>query len=348
MTTGFVKIALGSYRNTPIIDEVFPLLKPYQVGHKGGFLTVDGTGQFGRDKIRVLVEDEDFEYVDGSNYTGVMHANHTAQTFIPKTPEELELEDIARMGEIAERFAILDIMTKAVVAGEVRAMIVSGPPGVGKSFTVEKELERVSTFGLNTSREIKYKIVTGSASAIGLYQILFEHSGTDDVLVFDDCDSILFDEDCLNLLKGALDSGKPRKISWLKESNILAAADIPNSFTFRGNVIFITNLKFDSVRNQKMQEHLGALTSRCHYLDLTLDTMRDKILRIKQIADTGVLFQDYGFGGNEQDEIIDFMSDNANSMREMSLRMATKIADLRRTFPAQWESLARNTCMRIK
>lgn len=342
--TGFVKISKGSYRNTPVVDEVFPLVRHYQVGAKGGFITVDGTGQFGKDKIRVLVADTDFEYVDGSEYTGIVHKAKEAPT--PKSAAEIEIDNLARMSEISQRFDILDIMTKSVIAGEVRAMIVSGPPGVGKSFTVEKELERASLFDKVASRKVRSTIVTGSASAIGLYQTLYDYSEKDDVIVFDDCDSILFDEDCLNLLKGALDSGKPRKISWMKESNILDKAGIPNSFTFRGNVIFITNLKFDGVKNQRMQEHLGALTSRCHYLDLTLDTMRDKILRIRQIAETGVLFQDYNFEQCVQDEIIEFMNTNQNRMREMSLRMAIKIADLRRTFPMKWQMLAENTCMR--
>ena len=35
--TGFVKIKNGSYSNQAITDEVFPLVKQYQLGSKGGF-----------------------------------------------------------------------------------------------------------------------------------------------------------------------------------------------------------------------------------------------------------------------------------------------------------------------
>jgi hypothetical protein len=164
--------------------------------------------------------------------------------------------------------------------------------------------------------------------------------------VFDDCDSILLDDVCLNLLKGALDSGKKRKISWLAESSALRREGIPDSFEFKGSVIFITNLKFDKMKSQKLRDHLDALQSRCHYLDLTLDTMRDKILRIKQIAQDGALFVDYEFEQCEQDDIIDFLTENANNMREMSLRMAIKIADLRKSFPLRWKEMARVTCMK--
>jgi hypothetical protein len=166
------------------------------------------------------------------------------------------------------------------------------------------------------------------------------------VLVFDDCDTILLDDVSLNLLKGALDSGKKRKISWLSDSNMLRREGVPDSFDFKGSVIFITNLKFDTMKSQKLRDHLDALQSRCHYLDLTLDSMRDKFLRIKQIAQDGSLFQDYNFDQVAQDELLEFMESNANNLREMSLRMALKIADLRKSFPLRWKRMAETTCMK--
>ena len=337
--TGFVKIKSGTYRNTKVENEVFPLVKQYTVGAKGGFITVDGTGQFGKDKVRVLVDNvTDFEFVHADEYTGTV-STATKTSAVTSTDEE-------RITQIAERFEILDDMTKATLNGDIRALIVSGPPGVGKSFTVERELERSALFDQISGRRVKSTIVKGSATAIGLYKTLYEFSDSNCVIVFDDCDSILFDEVSLNLLKGALDSGKNRKISWLAESRVLKNEGIPNSFTFHGSVIFITNLKFDQVRSQKMKDHLEALQSRCHYLDLTLDTMRDKILRIKQIADTGVLFADYDFEQCAQDEIINFLNVNKNKMREMSLRMAIKVAELRKSFPTKWQALASTTCMK--
>jgi hypothetical protein len=74
--------------------------------------------------------------------------------------------------------------------------------------------------------------------------------------------------------------------------------------------------------------------------------MRDKLLRIKQIAKDGVLFQDYDFEPEAQDEIIDFMHTNQDRLREMSLRMALKIADLRKSFSSKWKLMAETTCMK--
>jgi len=337
--TGFVKIKNGTYRNQTITDEVFPLVKQYQLGSKGGFITVDGTGRFGKDKIRVsIATPAEYEFVDATEYTGLTAADakdeHSAQS------------DEQRMSEIAERFGILESMTKAALNGEIRALIVSGPPGVGKSFTVEHEIERANLFQQVATQKNKHNVVKGSASAIGLYKALYEHSDENSVLVLDDVDSVLFDDVCLNLLKGALDSGKSRKISWLLESRVLKNEDIPNSFNFKGAVIFLTNLKFNSIKSQRLKDHLEALQSRCHYLDLTLDTQRDKILRIKQIARTGALFEEMGIGEIGQDIIIDFMDTNKNKMRELSLRMAIKVAQLYKSFPHTWEAMTKATCMK--
>ena len=246
---------------------------------------------------------------------------------------------------IRERFDILDEMTKAATNGDIRAMIVSGPPGVGKSFGVEQEIEKATLLDQIAGRRLRAEVVKGSATALGLYQALYKYSDENCVLVFDDCDTILFDDVALNLLKGALDSGKSRRISWLSESRVLKDEGIPNSFNFKGSVIFITNLKFDKMKSQKLKDHLDALQSRCHYLDLTLDTMRDKLLRIKQIAQTGALFQDMDITEAGTEEIIAFMDSNQNKLREMSLRMAIKIAQLYKSFPLKWQSLAATTCM---
>ena len=327
--TGFVKIKNGTYRNQAITDEVFPLVKQFQLGSKGGFITVDGTGRFGKDKIRVTVATPtDYELVD---------APVVAEVTDPALDEQ-------RMSEIGERFEILDDMTKAVLNGDIRAMIVAGPPGVGKSFGIEQQLERANLFDQISGRRVKSEMIKGTASALGMYKALYKYSDSNSVVVFDDCDSILLDDVCLNLLKGALDSGKKRRISWLADSHSLRNEGIPDQFDFKGGVIFITNLKFDQMKSQKTRDHLDAIQSRCHYLDLTLDTMHDKILRIKQIARTGVLFDDYDFDQIQQDEIIDFMVTNQNKLREVSLRMAIKIAQLRKSFPLKWSALASTTC----
>ena len=337
-----VVIHKGTYRNQNVRGVAFTLVKDFTKGARGGFVTVKSEGHFGAefDVVRVRVDGiEDIEIVGGDTVTA------QTKTVEFKPPVAVETEEQA-MARIRERFEILTEMTKAATSGDIRAMIVSGPPGVGKSFGVEAEVDKACLFDKLSGKRLRAEVVKGSATPIGLYQTLYKYSDENCVIVFDDCDSILLDDVALNLLKGALDSGKKRKISWLSESSTLRREGIPDSFEFRGSVIFITNLKFDKMKSQKLRDHLDALQSRCHYLDLTLDTMRDKILRIKQIASDGVLFQDYEFSEMQQDDIIEFMNTNQARLREMSLRMALKIADLVKSFPAKWRLMAETTCMK--
>ena len=261
----------------------------------------------------------------------------------PEQPkEESDSETVERM---RKRFTILDSMTKACKKGDVRAMIVSGPPGVGKSYGVETVLDRygvVSTLG-NTAP--KYEVVKGAMSPIGLYCKLYNFSGADNVLVFDDCDSILLDDLSLNILKAALDSKKTRRICWNTDSHMLRREGVPDTFNFAGSVIFITNIKFDNVKSKKLRDHLEALESRCHYIDLTIDTIREKILRIKQIVNDGML-KSYALPKDTEEGIVAFIDEYKRQLREISLRTVLKIADLAKSFPENWKEMAKQTVLK--
>ena len=267
----------------------------------------------------------------------------------PKSDSTLNgVTDEEIMERLRTRFTILDDMTRAVKKGDVRAMIVTGPPGVGKSFGVEKVLSKHDVFADVAQNEKlkKYEVVKGAMSAIGLYSKLYEYSDKKSILVFDDCDSVLLDDLSLNILKAALDSSKKRMIHWNTDSRLLRSEGVPNSFEFKGGAIFITNIKFDNVRSKKLRDHLEALESRCHYLDLTIDTEREKILRIKQVVTECGMLDDYEFSDLEKEVLIDFVDDNKKKLRELSLRTVLKIADLKRSMPGNWRAVAEVTCMR--
>jgi hypothetical protein len=328
-----VRILSGSYRNQPVKGDVFTLVKGYQLGAKGGFVTVKNEGQFpGRpSEVRVNIDNQEcMEFLSGK----------PAKV---ETPTETETE---AMDRIASRFAVLDEMSGACIAGNIRAMIVTGPAGIGKSHGVTTQMEKASMFDKISGKRPRFEIVKGAISGIGLFATLYKYSDAKNVLVFDDCD-VWEDQDALNVLKGALDSGKTRRISWNKDSRLLREEGVPNTFNFNGSIIFITNKTFDSKKASKIQPHLDALQSRCHFLDLTVDSERDKMLRIKQVhrdADGG-LFKDYDFTQEQTDEIMAFIDTNHNKLREVSLRMCLKIADLVK-ISANWRDLAKATCMK--
>jgi len=256
--------------------------------------------------------------------------------------EETDEQIIERL---RDRFEDLKDLTRAIKQGKLRAAVVSGPPGVGKSHGVEEVLQKDDLFTTLANRPPKYEIVSGAMSALGLYAKLFRYADRGNVIVFDDCDSVLQDELSLNILKAALDSKKRRYINWNTDSRLLRTEGIPDRFEFSAGCMFITNIKFEHIRSKKLKDHLEAIKSRCLYIDLEMDTKREQLLRIRQIVNEGML-QEYMFEESEKAEILDFIYANQDSLLELSLRMVLKIADLKKAFPDSWQRKAKVTCLK--
>ena len=216
-----IQIVNGTYRNKSVAGRVFELVAQFQQTAKSAFVTVKNNGQFPGfpETIRVNVTSpQDYTFVSGE----------AAQIQSAPESEVVTETDDEAIARIRDRFEILTDMTKAATNGDIRAMIVSGPPGVGKSHGVEQAIEKACLFDKIAGKRLRAEVVKGSATPIGLYQTLYKYSDANCVVVFDDCDSILLDDVSLNLLKGALDSGKKRKISWLSESSTLRREGIPD------------------------------------------------------------------------------------------------------------------------
>ena len=338
----------------------FKMVEDFKVAKTGeGYVTVEGGSQPGFPDRSIRVRCRQGAYNVAGSSKPIPQGVSMLTALKSKKGEtvtdftQVKVEDSAVAHETDEdiiertrmRFQILQDMTKAVKTGDVRAMIVTGPPGVGKSFGVEEVLAKDDLFNTLGERKPKYEIVKGAMSAIGLYSKLYHFSDAKHILVFDDCDSILLDDLSLNILKAALDSSKKRTISWNTDSRILRSEGIPDRFEFKGGAIFITNLKFENVRSKKLQEHLAALESRCHYIDLRMDTDREKMLRIKQIVKDGML-DSYELSDIAKDEVVNFIDEHRNVMRELSLRTVLKVADLRKSFADNWQNMARVTVMK--
>lgn len=347
--SAYITIANGTYRNFNITNQTFQLVADYKEGTKGGYVTViadETLGEFAGREVRIKVESmRDVIPASAADCATSVEGNFDA----PKRKEpKVQETDEQAIERIRERFDILEEMTEGAVDGSVRAMIVVGPPGVGKSFGVEKVLDKSAMFDKIGGTRVRYEIVKGAMSAIGLYCKLYNYSDAGNVLVFDDCDSVLMDELSLNILKAALDSSKKRTICWNTDSRMLRQEGVPDRFEFKGSAIFITNIKFENVRSAKLKDHLGALESRCHYLDLTLDTTRDKMLRIKQIMMDGML-DAYEFEEGAKQELYEYVDANKDKLRELSLRTVIKIADLKKMVGPgndKWKRLAETTVMK--
>lgn len=269
--------------------------------------------------------------------------------FVP--PEAFEETDEEALTRITVRYAAYRRHTRKVVLHDsVAALICSGPPGLGKSYEVRRAIEesgRINFVEIDERLEYGedppsymaayhdgagvYDMVSGSITAVGLYQALW-YMRKGGILVLDDADAVFHDPDALNLLKAALDTElEHRRISWRKEARWLEEYGMARSFLFEGSVVFLTNIDFEGVIQQgrKDADHFKALIDRSNYLCLTLRGTRDFLLRIRQVAGgpEGMIAKQFGLGPEHGDRVLDWIEENKDKFYNLSLRLVGQVCD---------------------
>ena len=235
---------------------------------------------------------------------------------------------------INERFQFVSDMVTMLANGAQASVVVSGPGGLGKSYTVSKTLDTlgfkdISTLdALEVGTRIKtaktYRVVKGYSTPKGLYRLLYENK--DGVIVFDDCDSVLKDPVSLNLLKGALDSYSRRIISWRAD---IRDEDLPTSFEFKGRVVFISNLA-----NTQIDQ---AIITRSMAVDLTMNT-KQKVERMRHIMQSDDFMPEVDVQHKvDAITLIDLLSDK---VKELSLRTLIQVIKIRGNAGNNWRNLA--------
>lgn len=342
----FVNIKTGMYR-THSVSGLFEVKIPLKTGTKGNYITVrlpEQQSPYAVIEPRIRIESsEDFFYCTAA---GEPINDNSAQ--IEQLDFEEQLRALETDEDIKERmrigFNMFDDLVVAVAEGIITGLIVSGPPGVGKSYGAIQTLEKINIPRVLAGLSPNYIVITGAVSHIGLYQILYNNCKEGQVIIFDDCDCIWSDEPSLNSAKTVLDTGGRRHLSWNTETSILERAGVPDSFDFEGSVIFLTNINFEHVRAGKMRDHMQAILSRCHYLDLEISNQRDQLLRVRQVVEDGML-KAYDFRNGEEQMILSYIDENADHLREISLRMVKKMADLVRVKPHDCFKYIEATCL---
>jgi hypothetical protein len=242
---------------------------------------------------------------------------------------------------LEDSFMAMHTMAQATVQGINKSLIISGPAGVGKSHTVMQITDAMEDDKLTT-------VVKGYVRPTGLYKLLYENRFKSNVVVFDDADSIFMDDVCLNLLKAACDMSRTRRLSWLTETKMEDedGERLPRSFEFEGSIIFITNYDFDNMieRGNRLAPHFQAMISRSHYLDVGIKSKREYVVRLRQVVSQGML-REQGLDQSQENQLMEFIGDNQDRLRELSLRMVIKLAGLM-NMGGDWQRLARATCMK--
>ena len=207
------------------------------------------------------------------------------------------------------------LYAKVASMNHVKGLVVHGPPGIGKSWTLEQILGEALW-------------LRGAASAVGLFECLYW--GRKSAVVLDDCDSVLDHVEALNLLKSVLDTTGSRVVRWAKQNKQLKETLGLDEleFKFEGRVVFCTNknLQASAKSGTKASKDLAAVLDRCDYIDLGVHTREDLLARMETVVGPGLT--------------MDFIREHIDRWNSLSLRLAVRIDELRESEPEDWKDIA--------
>ena len=133
---------------------------------------------------------------------------------------------------------------KMGIKGINPSVILCGAPGVGKTYRVKQQLK---ANGFNEGHNLF--TIKGKCTARRLYLALYEYQNKGQIILIDDADALVgpnANEDCINILKAALDStsdDEGRLVSYGVSGKLQddEGMDIPKRFYYNGGIIVITN-----------------------------------------------------------------------------------------------------------
>jgi hypothetical protein len=266
-----------------------------------------------------------------------MTKNRIATGGAPSVPQTVQAPVVESRFTINQRFGFVSDMVMMLARGDQASVVVTGPGGLGKSFTVTKALadigmtdvSLVDDFAVGSTLNTKksFRVIKGYSTPKGLYRTLYENR--EGVIVFDDCDSVLKDPTSLNLLKGALDSYSRRIISWRAD---MRDDELPTSFEFKGRVVFISNLASTQIDQ--------AIITRSMAVDLTM-TNDQKIERMRHLLDSGEFMPE--FDKVHKVDAMNLIDSLKDSVKELSLRTLIQVTKIRKSAGSNWRNLAEYT-----
>lgn len=163
-------------------------------------------------------------------------------------------------------FKEMQLYIKMVIKGIQPAVILCGAPGIGKTFRVKQQL-KAAGYTMTADNTVK-----GKCTPRQLYLTLYNNKGKGDIVLVDDADSLVgpkAPEDCINILKAALDStadDEGRLVSYKVSGELKddEGVPVPKSHYNKCGMIVITNYSVGQIdtalRNRAFTQSLDFST----------------------------------------------------------------------------------------
>ncbi len=191
--------------------------------------------------------------------------NVSVSSSIPGAAEAQKKIEIAK-SDPKTAFKEMQLYVKMVIKGIQPAVILCGAPGIGKTFRVKQQL-KAAGYTMTADNTVK-----GKCSPRQLYLTLYNNKGKGDIVLVDDADSLVgpkAPEDCINILKAALDStadDEGRLVSYKVSGELKddEGVPVPKSHYNKCGMIVITNYSVGQIdtalRNRAFTQSLDFST----------------------------------------------------------------------------------------
>lgn len=255
-----------------------------------------------------------------------------------------------------EKFDFMGDLINMVIEKKAKSMLITGRGGVGKTFTVMgclksagltnvadvmpsfADLDRDAIVVEDSEEDMIQKayaeinrpqgdfvVIKGYSTPKALYRTLFENRKR--LVIFDDCDKVLKDQNCVNLLKAALDSYEDRYVSWRTEQ-AFGESDLPQCFKFEGAILFISNLSMNDVDE--------AVRTRCFKVDVSMNTAQ-RIQRMRSVLEHVMPEVDMQY----KIDSLRVLEENQHLTDDINFRSLMNVITIRTTDKPNWEKLAK-------
>ena len=191
--------------------------------------------------------------------------NVSVSSSIPGAAEVQKKIEIAK-SDPKTAFKEMQLYVKMVIKGIQPAVILCGAPGIGKTFRVKQQL-KAAGYTMTADNTVK-----GKCTPRQLYLTLYNNKGKGDIVLVDDADSLVgpkAPEDCINILKAALDStsdDEGRLVSYKVSGELKddEGVPVPKSHYNKCGMIVITNYSVGQIdtalRNRAFTQSLDFST----------------------------------------------------------------------------------------